>query len=92
MNKKELFEATNQEPENEQGNALMKHINDILEPFKEIGQIEWAVDTIINTCDGALESFRYYLHCEACRALKEKAIKEKTDWECMCDFNKDSYL
>ena len=82
MNKKEIFEETNKEKEGEEGSTLMNHINSILEPFKEMGQIEWAVDMIVNTCDAALEPYRPHMHSKECRESRGP-----DSWECICEVN-----
>lgn len=57
MDKKQLFEATLAEPEEESGQTIRNHIIGILEPFKETAQIEWAIDQIWNACESQLDKF-----------------------------------
>ena len=57
MDKKQIFEATLAEPEEESGQTIRNHIIGILEPFKETAQIEWAIDQIWNACESQLDKF-----------------------------------
>ena len=87
MNKKEIFEATNNEPVEEEGNTLSAHILDILSPFIEIGQIEWAAETIINACDSALEPYRQDVHSK--EFIASMGGKR---WNYICGFTKAQWI
>ena len=80
MNNKEIFEKTMTEPVEESGMVLRKHIADLLKPFAEIGQIEWAMDEIECACDHAFEPFRPALHTDEC--LNNRP--DKGHWHCTC--------
>ena len=82
MNKKEIFEQTMAEPVEEEGITLRTHILEILEPFKEIAQLEWATGEIIIACDDLLDEFRPAMHTEDCRNGMGPT------WKCICNFNK----
>lgn len=82
MNKKELFEATMQEPPEERGQAIFDHITEILEPFREIGLMDWVWDWMTIAWDTSYEDFRPNLHSDKCM----KSMTE-THWMCICGFN-----
>ena len=86
-NVKDLFEKTMAEPKEEQGRVLSLHIHDILEPFIEMGEVEWATEMICIACDVAMEPFRGHFHSKECRDMLESAKENKGHWECICEVN-----
>lgn len=85
--KQKLFEETLTEPKEEQGRVLSLHIHDILEPFIEMGEVEWATEMICIACDVAMEPFRGHFHSKECRDMLESAKENKGHWECICEVN-----
>lgn len=80
MPAKKVFEDSMTEPIQESGMALRNHIISLLDPFKDIAQLEWAVAQICSVCDDVLEPYRPSLHSKECLSGAVGGC-----WKCICN-------